>query len=155
MEGFGYFAYLIARDFNAEVVGVDKDEKVLSLGRNKYRLDNLKFSSSLSGMFDSMSAVYVVHHLKLEEFKDVLKHVSGKVLIYDFRKVSKQKFKRWYDKKILIGEYKDSFSESYKKHCRWNSSEFKELMESFGFKTIECYDAGEHWFFYTGTNKKP
>ena len=47
-------------------------------------------------------------------------------------------------------EYIESFEDSYKRHNRWTVSEFCNLMEKVGFKTLTAEEAQDHWFWYVG-----
>jgi cyclopropane fatty-acyl-phospholipid synthase-like methyltransferase len=156
--GYGFLIFLLARDYpTTEFYGVDFDDKSIKLGKKKYHRENLHLicTDKLAGKFDSISAFFLVHHLKkmtdkyLKGFHDHLNR-GGKIIIFDFRKVSRLKYKKWYDKKKNTGEYTDDFEKSFEWHCRWSVKQFSSMMEKNGFKTLEAEDVDDFWFFYAG-----
>jgi cyclopropane fatty-acyl-phospholipid synthase-like methyltransferase len=156
--GFGYLAFLLAKDFpKSKVYGIDIKKEQIKLGQQKYKLRNLhlKCTGKIAGEFDSISAFFVMHHLeeRTEHYMhEFYKHLSpkGKILIFDFRKVSKVKYKRWHDKKTAMGEYNEGFEESYSMHNKWTLQKFCSLMEKHGFRALNAEEAGDYWFFYSG-----
>jgi cyclopropane fatty-acyl-phospholipid synthase-like methyltransferase len=156
--GFGFLAYLLAKDYSkAKIFGIDKNQRSINLANKKYRKSNLKFNCTdkITGKYDSISAFFVIHHLKknsrkyLREFYNHL-NTKGRVIIFDFRKISKAKYRKWYEKKREAGEYKESFEKSYKEHNKWTVKQFSSLMKNVGFKTIKDEPIDEFWFFYVG-----
>ena len=153
--GYGALPFLLAKDFpKLKVVGIDIDKDQIKIGKQRYKRKNLqlKCTDKITGKFDSISSFFSIHHLKAKDLKEFHKHLNpgGKLIIFDFRKVPKSKFKEWYEKKKIIGEYKDSFEKSYKEHSRWSVEEFSNLMQDIGFKTLKAEKAAKYWLWYVG-----
>lgn len=155
--GFGNFCYFLAKDYpELEVFGIDKKENQIKYGKENFQLNNIHLSSNpeLPEELDSISLITVLHELKDQQnqltlFYEALKE-NGFILIYDFRRVSEEEFKEWYDKKKVIGEYQNSFEEEYTLHNKWNPKRFSEFMESIGFEEVILKNAGKFWFWYIG-----
>lgn len=144
--------YLLSKDFpQLIVVGVDKDKNAINEGKKRYKADNFNLSASknIKGNFDSISCFNVLHHIEnVEEYLNKLYSIlnpKGRIIIIDFRKVSKEKFKKEYYN-LRIAELKnsknktfnlESFEEEYRRHNRWNMKEFVSMLENTGFKTLE------------------
>jgi 2-polyprenyl-3-methyl-5-hydroxy-6-metoxy-1,4-benzoquinol methylase len=156
--GFGFLAYFISKDYpKIQVYGFDIDRNCIKIAKQYYKRNNLHFicTSNITQKFDSISVYNVLHHLdeKVEKFLRLFYkklNLNGKIIIRDFRKVSKDKFKKWYDKKVEEGIYKDSFELAYKEHNRWTSKQFSDLMKKIGFKTIIIENYEEYGLVYIG-----
>ncbi|MCW1309918.1 MAG: methyltransferase domain-containing protein [Candidatus Nanoarchaeia archaeon] len=156
--GFGFLTYILAKEYPRTMFyGIDIDKERIKIGRKRYSRVNLKLrcSNKIIGKFDSMSMCFVIHHLgnmTKQYLKELYKHLNpnGKIIVFDFRKVSKSRYKKWYDKKVKEGEYEDSFEKSYQTHNRWTIKEFSSLMEKIGFKTILTKPIGDLRFLYVG-----
>ena len=155
--GLGTFAYLVAKNNpDKTVCGFDINKDKIKIGKKHYKLKNLylKATDKITGKSDSISLFFVVHHLKdIEKYlREFYKHLNpgGKIMIYDFRKVSKPKFIKWYKKKKEIGEYTGSFEKSYREHNKYTPEEFISIAEKIGFETTNCEKAGNYWFVYIG-----
>lgn len=159
--GIGTLPYLLAMDYpRLQVYGYDIDMESIHIAQVRYIMPNLIFKCKerLSENFDTMSCFNVIHHLEeVEKFLEIFYkrlNPNGKIIVKDFRKVSKKRFKEWYDKKIEEGAYKDSFEESYKKHNKWSIKGFQKLAEKIGFKTLKMEKDKEYWFFFVGKKVK-
>ena len=169
--GFGCKTYLIACEYpKIKIIGMDKDRNIIRLAKKRYKTDNLKFmvSGCVKGKFDSISCFNVLHHIKdvKEYVKGFYSHLNAKgiVIVSDFRRVPKKKFRKlYYNKrlreyrkiksKVLSKIFKPkSFEEDYKQHCRWNIKQFVSMFEEAGFKTLDIiYD--ELNLFYLGIKR--
>lgn len=152
--GFGCFAYLLAKDYpRMKVIGIDIDKKALRDGKKRYKRKNLKLiaTSKIAGKYTSISCCFTLHELNnpkkyVKEFYRRLEN-NGRILVFDFRKVSRRKFMEWYKKREYIH---DSFEKTYKKHCRWNLQELASMFERVGFKTLKIEPVGDYWCLYVG-----
>lgn len=155
--GFGNFCYFLAKDYpEMEVFGVDIDKDKIRYSNSQYNLKNLHLSSNIKikGEFDTISLFFLVHELEdtISYLTDFYNHIKkgGYIFVYDFRKVSRDEFIEWHEKKKVIGEYIGSFEEQYNIHNKWKLKEFEEIMKSIGFKKIISKEAGAYWFWYIG-----
>ena len=95
--------------------------------------------------------MFVLHHDEINlihELKKFYKHLNknGVIIIYDFRKRSRKKFKKWFNQR----NYLNSFEEEYLEHNQWTIKKFRKICESIGFKTIQAKSSGEFSFIYIG-----
>jgi 2-polyprenyl-3-methyl-5-hydroxy-6-metoxy-1,4-benzoquinol methylase len=148
--GFGILPYLLAKQNpKKQFYGVDIDKELLSIAKKKYRLPNLSFDINQSTKYDSVSIVYVLHHIENVEriLIRILKKLNkkGKVIILEFKKRSKKKFLELYENST-----DSSFEEYYSVHNRWTKKEFQKMCEDVGIKTLSVKDFGDFWFVYVG-----
>ena len=156
--GWGFFMRALKEKFSdLDVVGIDANKKKISFAKKMYKLP-LKFicSNKITGMYDSVSVKFVFHEVSggLENsIKDIRKHLKdeGIIFVYDYKKVSKEKFRALYDKE---GDWPKSFGIEYKEHCKLVPEEFKKVMEDSGFETIRIKSDKIYWFMYLGRKKK-
>jgi ubiquinone/menaquinone biosynthesis C-methylase UbiE len=150
--GYGNFAYFLACEYpKMQVVGIDMNRKKILAGMKRYNAPNLKIkaSSKVNGKFDSISCFFVLHEIvgNLEEYVNCFyNHLNsnGKIFVLDYRRVSREKFKKLYYqprlqklKKSKFKLYKlESFEEEYKHHSKWNMKQFEEIFKKNGFKTL-------------------
>lgn len=150
--GFGCTPYLLACEHpGMEVIGIDIKKENVNTGRKRYIAPNLKLmvSNKIKGKFDTISSFGVIHEIVgdlnyyLKEFHSHL-NPKGKVLIFDFRKVSRKKLMKFYYKPRLEELSKEkiksfnleSFDDEYKHHCKWTVKQFVSMFEKAGFRTI-------------------
>lgn len=160
--GFGCIPYLLACDFpTMKVVGVDIDGKVLNLGKKRYKANNLKLlvSNEVNDKFDSISCSDVLHHIKnVEEYlKEFYSHLNsgGVIIIWEPRRVSKDKFRKVYYNPRLkefkkLGIKLKPFESYYKHHSKWNIKEFNNMLKKAGFKTVKIKPEDGIGLFYIG-----
>jgi len=151
--GFGCTTYLLACEYpEMKVTGMDIRREDINAGRKRYIAPNLKLmvSNKINGKFDTISCFGVLHEIVgdlnyyLKEFHSHL-NPHGKVLIFDFRKVSRKKLMKFYYKPRLEELSKEkiksfnlkSFDEEYEHHCKWTVKQFVSMFEKVGFKTLE------------------
>lgn len=155
--GFGNLLFLLAKENpSSDFYGVDSDKNKIKIGRENFNLKNISLKSSLQipHSLDTVSMINVLH--ELEDPESILKKIfvkmnsGGHILIYDFRKVSRNEFRGWYDKKALIGEYCSDFEEEYLIHNKWCLKEFIKMMSFLGFEEVFHKKAGDYWFWYIG-----
>jgi ubiquinone/menaquinone biosynthesis C-methylase UbiE len=152
--GFGYFAYLLSRDYpRMKIVGIDTNKQAIKEGRKRYKRKNLRLiaTSEIRGKYTSISCCLVLHELpNLKKYvKEFYKHLekNGNILVYDFRKASREKFADLYKKR----KYKEeSFEEFYKKHCKWSPRQLADMFKKVGFKTLKTKSIGDYWCLYVG-----
>ena len=157
--GFGYFAYLLAKNFpQIQVTGIDVSNNAIRLGKKKYKRKNLqlKREHTIKNCYDSITAIDVVHHLTnpsryLRHFYEHLND-KGYVLIHDFRKVSRLKFRPCYEAKKAEGRYESSFEVMYKRHCRWTPKQFSAMAKKAGFKQ-KYLKTRNYNFIYVGQKR--
>jgi len=157
---FGAFLNIVADKFpKKEFYGVDFDKNELVIGKKIYNNKNLHFCNfrNIYGKekFDSVSFFFVLHEVEdvfrlLRQIKEML-NKGGKIMVYDFRRVSKEKFRKKYDEDKIHQE--NSFEEEYEEHNRWITDEFEELMQRIGFKTINISPEGDYYLSYHGEKK--
>jgi ubiquinone/menaquinone biosynthesis C-methylase UbiE len=147
---FGFFTYILACSYqNTDVTGTDMEKEAIAKGKERYVAPNLTLmvSSKINGKFDTISCFNTLHEIAgdrniyLKEFYSHL-NSNGKIIIYDFRKVSKKKFMKYYKKKLknfskTKHKIKRSFEEDYEHSCKWSVKQFVSMFEKMGFKTLE------------------
>ncbi|MCW4019606.1 MAG: HAD-IA family hydrolase, partial [Candidatus Bathyarchaeota archaeon] len=119
--GFGTFAKILAEKYPyVEVYGIDVDKEKIETGKRRYSLPNLHLinSNKIVGKYDSITAIFVLHEIaNIKQTLDALyEHLSknGTIMIYDFRKRSKAKYREWF----VTGRLGRDFEEEYRKHNR-------------------------------------
>jgi ubiquinone/menaquinone biosynthesis C-methylase UbiE len=149
--GFGVFTYLLAKKHPKTVFyGTDIDPKMIALAKKKYHLKNLIFDSKKKIFYNSISCIYMLHHIKVPEL--ILKELvdkldtKGKIVILEFKKTEKKRFKEIYIK----NDPPMSFEEYYKIHNRWTKEQFEKICKEAGLKTILLKEYGKFWFIYIG-----
>jgi len=152
--GFGCFAYLLSKDYpKMRVVGVDIDKEAVREGRKRYKRKNLKLiaTNKIIGKYTSISCCFTLHELTNPKryIKEFYRHLenNGVILVYDFRKVSKREFIKWYSNHEYIEE---SFEKTYRKHCKWTPKSLARMFEKVGFKTLRARPISDYWCFYAG-----
>jgi len=135
------------------VHGFDIDKDAIKIANQRYNLTNLSFSADEKSMkkYDSISVFLVLHELVgdvNECLKSLFDHLNknGIIIIRDFRKRSRVKFKVWYDQ----CPYEGTFEEEYEEHNKWTIKEFRKMCEKASFKTIKSVSAGDYWLYYIG-----
>lgn len=157
--GDAIFTKILAeRHPNIKVCGIDLDKDKIKIAKNRFVLKNLylKCSKKISGKYDSITVTFTLHEIKniKKILRELYKHLNknGKILIYDFRKRDKQKFRQLVKNKSFFSSAEErSFKEMYLWHNRWTIKEFKQLMEGLGFKTLKIKPSREFWLAYVGT----
>jgi len=150
--GLGYFAKFLSEKYSAKVHGVDINKEVIKKAKQLHKFQSLKFSTSPSKNYDSISINFVLHELsdplkELNKLGNRLKQ-NGTLMIYDFRKTSKDKFKKNYN--LNPDPTKGTFEEEYEEHNKWNLSEFEKMLKSAGFTTISLKPSQNYWLSYVG-----
>lgn len=158
--GIGAFLKIVSDKYpRKEFYGVEIDKTELILADKLYKNKNLYFSRlkniSEKHKFDSVSFFFVLHEVQelsriLKHITDML-HINGKVFVYDFRKVSPEKFKENYSQNK--NPNKGSFTQEYAEHNKWTMEEFEKLMQKAGLSTIDLQDQGEFCLSYIGEKK--
>jgi len=154
--GFGNLSHLLAKDYQElDVYGFDINKNQINYGKKQFKQKNIHLISKIPfKKFDTILTFNVLHEIKNVDKTLALfiNHLNkhGFLIIYDFRKVSKESFKPWYEKKRIIDEYKKSFEEEYLIHNRFTEKEFKEKMKTLNIKTLQCKKTGDYWFWYVG-----
>ena len=150
---FGTFPKILAEKYpDVKVYGIDLDKEKIEIGKRRYRLPNLfvLYSTKIIGLYDSITALFTLHEISdtNKALDDLYRHLNndGRIMIYDFRKTSKAKYKEWYEK----GSMSRVFEEEYRKHNRWAVKEFEQMCEKSGFKTIKTEPIGDFWLIYIG-----
>ena len=79
---------------------------------------------------------------------DLYEHLrnDGRIMIYEFRKTSRAKYREWFVK----GKPGRSFEEEYQKHNRWSVKGFGRVCEKVGLKTESLRLIGDYWLLYIG-----
>lgn len=151
--GFGAFAKILAEKYpHVQVYGIDPDREKIEIGKHRYKLSNLHLlhSNRLVGKYCSCTAFFVLHEIAdtRTALNDLYEHLNmdGKIMVDDFRKRSRAKYREWYEK----GRREHSFEEEYQKHNQWTVKEFERMCEDAGFKTIEIKQRGDYWLLYIG-----
>lgn len=151
--GFGAFAKILAEKYPyVQVYGVDPDREKIAVGKRRYKLSNLHLlhSNKIVGKYDSCTAFLTLHEIALakEALTNLYEHLNdgGRIMIDDFRKRSKARYREWYEK----GKKEHSFEEEYEKHNRWTVKDFVRMCDKAGFKTIKAEQRGDFWLFYIG-----
>lgn len=153
--GFGNLGSLISKETGAKVYCVDKEKDFIMYSKTKLSNENIYFLNKIPDIkFDMIILILVIHELEdidkyMKKFYNILKN-KGKIVIYDFRKVSPKKFFEWFYKKKEIGEYNNSFEEEYKEHNKLAFSKFFFYMEKVGFKKLVYKKSGDFWMTYIG-----
>lgn len=158
--GFGAFLKILADKYpKKEFYGVDFDKNELIIGKKIYKNKNL-FLKSFKGVygkekFDSISFFFVLHEIEdveklLRQIREMLKK-NAKVFVYDFRLVSKEKFRKFYDNNK--DPNKGDFEEEYEEHNRWITEEFEDMMQGLGFNTLDIKSEGDYYLSYVGEKK--
>lgn len=154
--GFGFLTKTAASRYkNKKFIGYDIDKKSLNFAREINAKCNIRYTDKLKGKYDSIVVSLSIHEIKTN-LRKILKQLSsslkknGKILIFEFRKSPKNKLKKLYNSNI--DPHKGTFEDYYKRHTKWSSKEFGELMESVGLKTIKIEDIGDCWLYYIGEN---
>ena len=150
---YGTFPKILAEKYpNVQVYGIDFDEEKIEIGKSRYQLPNLVLlhSNEIIGTYDSITAILTLHEISdaiktLEAFYSQLND-DGRIMIYEFRKTSKEKYKEWFEK----GRPNRVFEEEYQKHNRWTVKEFEQMCEKIGFKTIKAEPCRDYWLIYIG-----
>jgi ubiquinone/menaquinone biosynthesis C-methylase UbiE len=149
--GFGTFTYLLAKKHPETMFyGTDIDEKLTDYARQKYVLKNLSYNPGPKIRYDSMSFIYVLHHIEYTQvdLKNILTSLNknGKVFILEFKKTPKDKFWKLYNST----HHTQAFEEYYDIHNRWSKKEFEQMCKDVGLKTLLLKDNGDYWFIYVG-----
>jgi ubiquinone/menaquinone biosynthesis C-methylase UbiE len=135
-----------------QVYGIDSDREKIEVGKWRYKLPNLHLlhSNKIVGKYNSCTAFFTLHEIAVatEALSSLYEHLEdgGRIMVDDFRKTSKAKYREWYEK----GKKEHSFEEEYQKHNRWTVKDFARMCESAGFRTIEAEPRGDFWLFYIG-----
>ena len=164
--GFGFFPYMLACEYpTMKVIGIERRREEIANGKKRYNARNLTLivSNKIIGKFDTISCFNVLHEIvgDLNTYlKGFCSHLNphGKIIIYDFRKVSKKKFKK-FQLNPLVQELrknkifkKKDLDEEYKEHNKWNIKQFVSMLEKAGFKKREIKTEEVH-LFYVGERK--
>jgi ubiquinone/menaquinone biosynthesis C-methylase UbiE len=136
--GGGEITYFISKTYpKKNIIGFDINKEAIKESKLNYKNKNLFYTPSFSKKrFDCILAIKSLHetdNLK-KELRNIYKLLKkeGRIIIYEFRKCSKDKLREKYNSK----KRDISFKEFYKKHYRWSLEEFKDLLEETGFKTL-------------------
>lgn len=154
-SGVGYFAKLVAERYPGVTVhGADIKQDFLDSAQERYPLPNLKFmhADDVEGGYDTINANLTLHEIldaqgKLKELYQKLKR-GGKLMIHEFRKTSKKKFREQYDRNT--DPEKRSFEEEYEEHNRWTMRQLEQMCKNAGFKTLKIKKHGDHFMSYIG-----
>ena len=151
--GFGTFAKLVADRYpSVQVYGIDPDRAKIETGKKRYTSPNLHLSCSeeIEGRYDSVTAVLALHETSdpKKSILDLAQHANprGRLMVYEFRKTGKKKYREWYEK----GSRDRPFDEAYEKHSRWTVDQFRQICENVGFKSVEARPIGDYWLLYIG-----
>jgi cyclopropane fatty-acyl-phospholipid synthase-like methyltransferase len=151
--GFGAFAKILAEKYPClQVCGIDADREKIQVGCQRYKLPNLHLihSNEVLGNYSSCTAFVTLHEIvdSIGALRNLYEHLNndGRMMIYDFRKTSKAKYREWYEK----GKREHCFEEEYQKHNRWTAEEFKRMCEDAGFETVKVERYRNYWLFYIG-----
>jgi ubiquinone/menaquinone biosynthesis C-methylase UbiE len=144
---------MLAKYFpKVQVYGFDRDKEKIEIGKKRYILPNLYlfYSPEIVGQYDSITAILSLHETMTptQTLNDLYQHLNddGRILVYEFRKTSLEKYKEWFEK----GRPNRVFEEEYRKHNRWSINEFEIMCEKIGFTTIKSEPVGDYWFIHIG-----
>jgi 2-polyprenyl-3-methyl-5-hydroxy-6-metoxy-1,4-benzoquinol methylase len=149
--GFGIFTYLLAKKHPKTLFyGTDIDKEMIKVAKKKYHLKNLLFDPNLASGFDSISCIYVLHHVTNQKstLKKLIRKLNNKGLIFilEFKKTPINGFSMIYDKNNPTM----SFEEYYRIHNKWTKEQFEQICKDTGLKTLLLKDYGDFWFIYIG-----
>lgn len=156
--GYGFFTKLLARRYpNKKIVGLEISKNKIKFAKKVNNSKNItyKLSKGIIGKYDVIIATFTIHEIKGAQTK--LNHLekslnkNGVLLIYDFRKVSKNKFRKLYNKDMV--HQGADFEEEYEEHNKWTLKEFKEMCEKAEFKTIKIKPSKQFYLVYIGIKK--
>jgi ubiquinone/menaquinone biosynthesis C-methylase UbiE len=151
--GFGAFAKILAEKYpHVQVYGIDSDGEKIEIGKRRYRLPNLHLlhSNKVVGRYSSCTAFVTLHEIAdaRKVLNDLHEHMDsdGRIMVYDFRKRSRAKYREWYER----GKHERSLEEEYRRHNRWTVKQFENMCENSGFETVKVEQLGDYWFLYIG-----
>jgi len=145
--GFGTFAKILAERYpHVRIHGIDIDEREIAVGKERYRLPNLHLSHSkkIVGRYDSVTALLALH--EISDIEEVLCDLGRRIMVYDFRRVTRAKYREWYQK----GKARHDFEQAYLEHNRWTVGEFQQKCRDAGLKTVRSEPVGDFWLLYIG-----
>jgi ubiquinone/menaquinone biosynthesis C-methylase UbiE len=151
--GFGAFAKILAekRPY-VQVYGIDSDSEKIEVGKRRYKLPNLHLlhSDKVVGEYSSCTAFLTLHEIAdaKKALNDLHEHMKsdGRIMVYDFRRRSRAKYREWYEK----GKREHSFEEEYQRHNCWAVKQFEHMCRDAGFETIRAEQSGDFWLLYIG-----
>jgi ubiquinone/menaquinone biosynthesis C-methylase UbiE len=155
--GYGNKTFFFAKKFpKIKVDALDPDKERIKVAKEKYSRKNCSFINSriISKKYDSISALYVLHEVKnvkknLKMIFNALKN-GGILIVHDFKKNSKKKFRELYRKNK---NFEGTFEEEYKEHNKWSMEEFEKMMKSVGFQTLKFKKDRGYWLMYIGQKR--
>ena len=134
---------------------INKEKLKIAKKKNKRKNITYQLASKIRGNFDSVTMIAVPHEIKAlkKTLKEIHKHLNpdGKIMIYEFRKTSKQTYRIFYKK--LTKPSKKPFEQHYKEHNIWTMAEFNQIMTKAGFSTIKIKPDKDYFFTYIGIKK--
>jgi len=159
--GFGAFLKILADKYpNVKFYGLDVDKDEIVLGKKLYNNKNLVLDrlKTLSGgeKYDTISVFFVLHEVEgkankmIRQIRESL-NVDGRIFIYDFRRVSKEEFRKKYDEDEI--HQQNNFEDEYEEHNKWDLREFEHMMRKSGFRTIMIAPVGDYFLAYIGGRK--
>ncbi len=159
--GFGAFLKILADKYpKVKFYGFDVDKDEIILGKKLYNnknifLERLK-TLSKEEKYDTISVFFVLHEIEwkagkmLRQTRESL-NLNGRIFVYDFRKVSKEEFRKFYNENS--DPNKGSFEEEYEEHNKWDLEEFEYMTRKSGFRTIMLKPVGDYFLAYIGGRK--
>lgn len=162
-SGTGGFASLLAEyNPNLKIKAIDLNPEAIKLAKEHYsHLHNLEFEISNEipqGSYDIIFYNLVLHELNGKGNEEIInsflrkahEHLkqNGKIFILDTRKISKKDFKEIYAKNKH--PHKGTFDEEYLEHNRFTLKDWRNMIESAGFKTENQKELQPNFFKYLG-----
>ncbi len=169
-SGTGGFASLLAEDNpHLKVKAVDISPEAIKLAKKHYgHLKNLEFyitSEIPRGNYDLIFKNLVLHEIQKKGYKKgsekAIKQIlidahsklkkEGQIFILDNRRISKEDFKEIYDSNK--DPNKGTFEEEYLEHNRFNTEDWKKMIEKVGFETKHSEEMPPNLFKYNGIKR--
>ena len=149
--------FMAKNKLKTQFVALDIDKEKIKIAKRENKRKNIKYqlTSKIIGSFDSVTMIVVPHEIKAlkKTLKEIHKHLktNGKVMVYEFKKTPKQKYKIFYKKSTKPN--KKPFEQHYKEHNIWTMMEFNNIMVNTGFSTIKIKPDRDYFFTYIGIKK--
>ena len=169
-SGTGGFASLLAEDNpHLKVKAVDINPEAIKLAKKHYgHLKNLEFyitSEIPKENYDLIFKNLVLHEIQKKGNKKGSKKAinqilidahsklkkEGQISILDNRKVYRKDFKKIYDSNK--DPNKGTFEEEYLEHNRFNTKDWKKMIEKVGFETKHSEEMPPNLFKYNGIKR--
>ena len=155
-SGFGSLAWLVAQKYKkTEVIGIDKDRRLVKFASKRYHLPNLKFAiaDKPSGKYGSIDVCLVLHDLEGIERGCARKMLSllnkclnkeGRILVYEYKRVSRKDWMKY--RKRVCG----NFDLDYKFHNKRTAKDYARMCARAGFKTKFIGNVDKYRFVLVG-----